>query len=291
MSDLNDKKRSSAGLFFILNFAWTWLFWIPAALSRNGSTPLITVLHLIGGIGPMLAALVLVYRAKDRQVRRDFWKRVIDLKRIKRGWYLVIFLIYPVLTVLPAVIDIWMNGKGIQPELASRFAQQPLLILPVTIFLLFFGPIPEELGWRGYALDRLQTKQSALVSSLIVGALWAFWHLPLFFINGTYHYHLGVGTTAFWIFMIEPIMGSIFYTWIYNNTHRSTLSAILLHFMGNYVGELFELSERAEILQLIFTILFAVIIVIIWGRKGLVKKSNFDKNISPNGQSQLLNKI
>ena len=275
MSDANKPKLPSAWRFFLLNFAWTWLFWIPAAfLSRNGSTPLITALHFIGGLGPMLAALVLVYSARDKQVRRDFWRRLFDIKRIKLRWFLVIFLTYPLLTLLPAAIDVWMNGQGIRPELASQFAQQPLMILPVTIFFLFFGPIPEELGWRGYALDQLQTKRTALASSLIVGVFWASWHLPLFFINGTYHHNLGVGTIAFWIFMIEPIIGSIFYTWIYNNTNRSILSAILFHFMGNYMGELFELSERAEIGQFVVTILFAVIVVFIWGPYRLVKKSS-----------------
>ncbi|MBD3386035.1 CPBP family intramembrane metalloprotease, partial [candidate division KSB1 bacterium] len=266
MSDSNERKFSSAWLFFLLNFVWTWAFWIPAAfLSRDGSTPLITALHFIGGVGPMLAALVLLYSVKDKQVRRDFWRRVFDIKRIKGRWYLVIFLTYPLLTLLPAALDILMNGAGIRPELASQFIQQPLMILPVTIFFLFFGPIPEELGWRGYALDRLQTTRTALVSSLILGAFWASWHLPLFFIKGTYHNNLGVGTTAFYLFLIQPIIGSILYTWVYNNTNRSILSAILFHFMGNYLGELFELSERAEILQLMITVLFVVIVVFIWG--------------------------
>ena len=52
----------------------------------------------------------------------------------------------------------------------------------------------EELGWRGYVLDRLQEKRSALVSSLILGVVWSLWHLPLFFVQGSYQAGLGVGT-------------------------------------------------------------------------------------------------
>jgi len=109
-----------------------------------------------------------------------------------------------------------------------------------------------------------------------LGTFWASSHLPLFFINGTYHNNLGAGTTAFWIFLSEPIIDSILYIWIYNNTSRRTLSAILFHFMGNYMGELFELSERAEIVQFVVTILFAVMVVIIWGPKTLAKQSKVD---------------
>jgi membrane protease YdiL (CAAX protease family) len=88
--------------------------------------------------------------------------------------------------------------------------------------MLFFGPVPEELGWRGCALDRLQERDSALISSLIIGGTWALWHLPLFFIAGTYQHGLGVGTPAFWLFMVTKFPDSILMTWIYNNTRRST---------------------------------------------------------------------
>lgn len=274
MEKLDKKRISGAWLFFILNFTWTWLFWIPAALlSDKSSQPLITLLHFAGGIGPLLAALFLVYYSKNKQIRTDFWKRVFDFKRISLKWYLVIFLTYPLLTLLPALIDVVMNGDGMRLEMASRFIQQPLLILPFTLFILLFGPVPEELGWRGYALDRLQKKHTALRSSLIIGFFWASWHLPLFFIQGTYHHNLGVGTTSFWIFMIEPVIGSILYTWIYNNTHKSILSAILFHFMGNYTGELFNLSPRAEIVQCIATFLLTVIVVFYQGPKTLKKSA------------------
>ncbi len=251
--------------FMAINFGWTWLCWIPAAIiSHYGYTAVATVLHLLG-FGPTLAALILVYRTEDPGFIRDYWRRIIDIKRLGGFWLAVTLLLMPLLTVIPALIDRWFGGPGLQPELAEQFLNQPLWILPLTLFLLFFGPIPEEMGWRGYALDGLLNRHSALSASLIIGAFWACWHLPLFFIEGTYHYQLGIGTTAFWIFMLEPVFGSIFYTWIYNNTGRSTLSAVLLHFMGNYTGELFQLSQRAEILQFALGLALAVVVVLIYG--------------------------
>lgn len=132
-----------------------------------------------------------------------------------------------------------------------------------------FGPIPEELGWRGYALDRLQVKHTALNASLILGMVWALWHLPLFFIEGTYQQRLGVGTWFFWNFMLSVAIGSVIQTWVFNNTNRSTLAAILLHFTGNFVGELFALSERAEIFSFGLWAFVAIFVTTVWGPKTL----------------------
>lgn len=86
---------------------------------------------------------------------------------------------------------------------------------------------------------------------------------------------LGVGALrreSFWILMLEIMPGSILQTWIYNNTGRSTLSAILLHFMGNFTGELFELSARAEIYSFLLAIAAAIIVVLAWGPKTLTRQ-------------------
>jgi membrane protease YdiL (CAAX protease family) len=147
-------------------------------------------------------------------------------------------------------------------------------ILPFAIFTLFFGPLPEELGWRGYALDRLQEKYGALVSSLILGIVWTLWHMPLFFIKGSYQNSLGWGTVAFWWYMSDKTFESILMTWIYNHNQRSTLSAVLFHFMINFVGELFALTERADFYQIVVWAMAAILVVLIWGPKTLARESD-----------------
>jgi membrane protease YdiL (CAAX protease family) len=130
-------------------------------------------------------------------------------------------------------------------QLEARFLEQPLAVIPFAIFTLAFGPLPEEIAWRGYALDRLQTRWNALISSLILGTAWTVWHLPLFSIAGSYQNSL-VGSSSFWLFMLDKVPQSVVMTWIYNHNQRSTLSAVLLHFMVNFTGELFRLTEHAE---------------------------------------------
>jgi membrane protease YdiL (CAAX protease family) len=233
----------------------------------------VQVLIALGGIGPVVSAIVLTRITHDRGAQRDYWRRVIDFRRIGAGWYAVILLTVPILTALAVLLDVLFGGSGAQLEVAARFVSQPLAILPFAIFMLFFGPIPEELGWRGYALDRLQVRWSALTSSLVLGTIWALWHLPLFFIVGTYQNSLGFGTLFFWTFMMGLIPGAILYTWIYNNNRRSTLSAVLFHFTVNFIGELFALSERAELFLFLLWILAAIVITIIWGHKTLTRQA------------------
>lgn len=83
------------------------------------------------------------------------------------------------------------------------------LRVAASVFWLFFGPAPEELGWRGYALDGLQARMNALFASLILGVVWSLWHLPLFFIKGTWQAEqVGLGTQRFWLFMLIVIIDS-----------------------------------------------------------------------------------
>ena len=184
---------SSPWLFFVLVLGWSWLFWIPAAvLGISIRTAFGAVLGLFGLLGPMLGGIGFTYLTQGKEGRRDYWLRIIDLKRISVGWYLVIFLFVPVLMALTAYLDILSGGSTAPFEnAAAPFLSAPLSIIPFALGIFFIGPFPEELGWRGYVLDRLQIKWNALASSLILGVVWALWHLPLFFIKDTYQYQPG----------------------------------------------------------------------------------------------------
>jgi len=272
------KFYSRDSIFFVLAFGFSWIFLIPAILlDRDASALPVALLRYLGGIGPLVAAIVLTYLTQGREGRRDYWRRVVQVRRIGAGWYAVILLIVPLLTALAALLDLLLGGGGAQPEAAARFLDQPLAILPFALLTLIFGPLPEELGWRGYALDRLQVKWSALASSLILGTAWTLWHLPLFFIEGTYQSNLGLGTLSFWLFMADKIPQSILMTWIYNHNRRSTLSAVLFHFMVNFIGELYELSGRAELYYILLWIVAAVAVTVIWGPRTLTHRRDKGK--------------
>ena len=220
----------------------------------------------------MLAGIGLTYLTRGKDGRRDYWRRVIDIRRIKLNWYLFILLFVPTATLIASMLDILMGGSGSTLEKAAlTIINTPLSIIPFILYIFIGGPFVEELGWRGYVLDRLQAKWNALISSLILGNLWALWHLPLFYIKGTYQYGVGAGTLSFWLFMINTVSGAILFTWIFNNTNRSTLAAMLFHFMGNFTGELIAATKNTEIFLTILWVLTSVIITFLWGKRTLTR--------------------
>ncbi len=267
-------QRANTLHFFVLAFGLSWLFWVPAAISgRNVMEFPMMLLLIAGGAGPAVAEIALIFRTHDKEQQRDYWQRVLDIRRIGARWHAVIWLTFPLLNAI-AILLCGLTGGGWPAfETAKHLLATPWTLLPFALFILLFGPLPEELGWRGYALDSLQARWNALVSSLILGVMWAGWHIPLFFMNGTFqHDQVGFGTLNFWLFCIGTIVSSILFTWLYNNTHRSTLAAILFHFMLNFSGELLSPTDRARFYQLLLLIITTVVVVIIWGPETLAQQ-------------------
>ena len=260
-------------LFLGLTLGLTWLLEFAAVVTQ-ASIPgwAVTALHYLGGLMPVAVAAGLSWLKHDEAFRHDFWRRVIDFRRIGLGWYAVIFLYAPVKSGIAALMDVLLGGGGMAPETLTRFLEQPHVLVPTLIFWLLFGPVPEEPGWRGYALDGLQARRGALAASLVVGAVWSLWHLPLFFIEGTWQAtSVGLGTRRFWLYVLTIVVEAVLYTWIYNNTNRSTLAAILFHFSGNAFGELFALSGRAEMYSLFVAVAVTVGVVGWWGAGTLAR--------------------
>jgi membrane protease YdiL (CAAX protease family) len=266
------ETRRNPWTFFALVFALSWGFWILAAmLSTQGATLTTQLLHYAGGLMPIAVTIALIHFRHSPEFRLDFWRRSIDFKRIGAKWYGVIFLTIPVLTAFGVLVDKMFGGGGLRLGEAERLVQQPWMFVPYALFILVFGPLPEELAWRGYALDSLQVKSTALTSSLALGAAWTVWHLPLFFIQGSYQHSMGLGTGQFWLYMMDKVPLSVLMTWVYNNNRRSTLSAILLHFMGNLVGELYDLTLGAEAITIVLLIIAAIGVTVLWGPERLAR--------------------
>jgi membrane protease YdiL (CAAX protease family) len=259
--------------FFALALGISWFFWMwIILLDWNVFTFPAILLGASGLFGPAFAEIILISRAHDKQQWLDYWQRVFDIRRIGKRWYLVICLTFPALNALALLLSVFAGSPLPEFETAKNLLSEPWRILPFAIFILLYGPLPEELGWRGYALDGLQARYNALVSSLILGIVWALWHVPLFFMKGQWqHDVLKFGTLDFWTFIFSPIFLSILFTWIYNNTNRSTLSAILFHFMCNFSGNLIPLTKQGRLYSLILIIILSMVVTLIFGPKTLTQ--------------------
>lgn len=252
-------------LFLGLTLGITWLLeFLAAGFQASIPETWVAILRYLGGAMPLLVALLLLFTQHDASSRRDFWQRLIETKRIKPIWWVVILLVIPLKSGLAALIDLILGGWGMAPEALTDFLSNPITILPTLAFWLIFGPLPEEPGWRGYALDGLQKRHRPWLASLVVGLVWALWHLPLFFIEGSWQAEsIGLGTQRFYLYMASILLQSFIYTWIVNNTDRSITAAVLFHFSTNAFGELFKLSPRAEWFDFLLLILVVSTLLIL----------------------------
>ena|SRR5215211_3869226 len=100
-----------------------------------------------------------------------------------------------------------------------------LVVLPLFLVILTLTDgLGEELAWRGFALPRLLSRHNALAASLILGVLWALWHLPLIWTEGNPMYHQPV-----WLLLVDIPAKSVLFTWVFVHTRGSVLLAMLLH--------------------------------------------------------------
>ncbi|MCC8358311.1 CPBP family intramembrane glutamic endopeptidase [Salinimicrobium sediminilitoris] len=197
--------------------------------------------------------------------KREFWKRVFDIRHIGKKWLLLIFLIFPVILAVGYFI-LFLIGKEI-PDFSLYFSGLDNFeaIVLFLVFMLLGGPLAEELGWRGFLLDPLQEKWGSLKASLIVGFFWLIWHLPLFLIAGTSQSQKGFGF-SFWSWSLQIMVLSVIFTWIHNHTQKSILAAVLLHFMANFFYPL-NLDAQGEIIFSVVRILIILPILISWSRQ------------------------
>jgi membrane protease YdiL (CAAX protease family) len=270
-------ERKNLFLFFTIAFGWSWLLWLPSVvISITDNRSLMYWIYdvemsvglgliAIGGIfstfGPLVAAFVVTGLTEGREGVRRFWRRFWNM-RLPGVWLLVSFLLPLLLIALPRLLAV---PVGYPLQLA--WASQPALLVGWFLNnLTRSGGMSEEFGWRGYALPRLQARWNALVSSIILGIVWAVWHLPLWFLAGS-----SQQGSSFWQFLTSLVLMSVLYTWLFNNAQGSILVAVVFHAVGNTVTQMFPGSTSNLFYWLVLS-LTVVLVVAIYRPRRLVRE-------------------
>jgi len=208
--------------FFFLAYGFSWVGWLPVVIGTG--EPIRTLSFVAGGFGPALAGAVVTWLDGD-SVRA--WARQIVRWRVAPRWYLAAFLL-PLLVVGLASVAIVGLGTDVDP---SVFSGRLSLVLGSYVFVALIGGGNEEPGWRGFALPRLEERYAPVPATLVLGVVWAFWHLPQLVAdpNAVYSFAWFVEELPGIVLRVVNIVGFAFLlTWIYNGT-ESVLLALLLH--------------------------------------------------------------
>jgi membrane protease YdiL (CAAX protease family) len=227
----NKPKWANVWGFFAATYAVSWLIWLPSILAQSEHPNL--ALIALGAFVPSTMGILFIYLTQDRAGRKDFWRRVIDVRRIGWRWGAVIVVVFPLAYTLSGLGFTFLGGD--LPPLREILAQlaNPGLVAELVVANLVISGFSEELGWRGFALDQLQGKWNALTASLVLGMMHALWHTPLFLIPGISQGEMGLFSVDYFLFLLMVPLGAVVMTWVYNNTRRSILSGVLLHFFQN----------------------------------------------------------
>jgi len=217
--------------FFVLAYALTWVAWSPWYLSEEGigllpydgesiSDYLNTVALIVG---PTLSAFIMTGVIGGREGVLRLLRRIV-LWRVGFRWYLVVLLGIPAVVVL---YTLFLPGALASFKASAVPSTLFLYVVAGPVFLFAGGPVFEEIGWRGFALPRLQRLYGPLIGSLVLGVLWALWHLPLFLIPSWDTPHGNPIDVV--LFVIWAVSITITFTWVFNNTKGSVLLVILAH--------------------------------------------------------------
>jgi membrane protease YdiL (CAAX protease family) len=260
-------KRHPLITFFVLAYALSWILESPLVFLGDSVTDTQgLILTILASNVPSVLAIVLTATVFGRGALRKLLGRLL-IWRVNPLWYLLLVLGPAALVAGVVPLNALMGGPALSLGMP---------LLGIAVFLAFHivpgSALGEEIGWRGYVLPRLQSRMSALSAALIIGPIWALWHLPLWLTGEP-----GRTPTLYAGFVVSVIALSVILTWVYNSTRGSLLMVVLLHATYNLPITLAidDLGTRATLPVLLYfglLVVAAIVVVIVAGPKHLSRK-------------------
>lgn len=269
-------------LFYSLATIIPWMFWFFAGYvshitsSKDLYMNLASILGFIGLIGPMIISYWLTN--KEPNLQKDFFNRFFNFKSITPIYLILTVFLMLVSILLAQAISLLFGHSASQFVITGHYTFSSG-VFPVW-FLLIIAPVIEELAWHSYGTDCLRNKFNLFKTSLIFGAFWGVWHVPLSFIKDYYQSYL---VETGWIYGVNFLVSIIPYVlimnWLYYKTNRNILVAIIFHITAGFFNEIFATHPDSKIIQTVLLIVFAIFIVLkekdFFFNTKLIEVSNF----------------
>jgi membrane protease YdiL (CAAX protease family) len=282
--------------YFLIAFVFSWLMFLPGLLMYYGvlslSPQFVRSLAIAGLLGPMLSGVIMTAVTEGKPGIGHLLRRIVRW-RVGLRWYLFALVGLPMVMVLgtiirPAALD------------SLNLSTQPFTLAYLNAFvsmIIIGGPLFEEPGWSGFAQPRLQRLYGPFVGGLLLGGLWALWHLPGFLIPSEDLTDIPPrGTVLDFVVFALALMGlRIIILWVVNNTRSSVLMAILVHASWNtfYSAALVQLFRGPVVLGSYLNLMMAacalavVLVAATRGRIGYRPEANavvYDTAAAPGGR-------
>ena len=210
--------------FFLLTYAVAWICWTAAGIISRGTesaAPALAVfagvLFLLGTFAPGLVALALTERTEGHAATRGLLRQIFRW-RVGARWYVFAIGYIPAIKLSVALVHRVATGAW------PGFGQEPWYFMAAAIAISTWAQAGEEIGWRGYALPRLSERFGLAPASVILGIIWACWHLPFFFIPASDTFG-----QSFPLYLLQVTALSVAMAWLYWRTDGSLLLVMLLH--------------------------------------------------------------
>jgi membrane protease YdiL (CAAX protease family) len=243
--------------FYLITVALTWAFWIPAAfVPEDCRMPLM----LLGLSVPAATSMITVLSSRDSVLKADLKAKLIGAFRVRPLVVIVaivsFFSIIAVSILLSALAGQSLGQFSFVEGFSFSIGGSSALLTIVLAALL------EELGWRGYAEDAIANYCNWWEESVIFGIVWALWHLPLFFVEGTYHYNILQQSPLFMInFFVAVMPLGFIITWVYVKNERSIFACMIFHFFVNLLQEKVAMTQTTKCVETLVLFVAAVIVV------------------------------
>ncbi len=245
--------------FYITVFALTWGFWILAIIFKN--TSLLFLFMLLGLLMPAVTALVTVLTSGNDMLKADLKRKILGFYRIDPVYIMIPVILFLIVVFLSISTSVLFGGSAAQLSFTDGFSFS--IGGTSALLTILLASVIEELGWRGYGEDAVGYYHSWFKESLIFGCVWACWHLPLFWVPGTYHYGLReMGALYVINFLVSAVPVDFLQTWVYVKNNRSMLATIIFHLFLNVMQEKIAMTPETKCIETVFMALAAAAVVI-----------------------------
>jgi membrane protease YdiL (CAAX protease family) len=257
--------------FFLIVFGLNAIMWLIATIFNPGKPTSLADLSIFfwalvvipAAIGPTLAAFLMTAITEGKPGVKAlwgrFWNRNLNLK-----WLLIALLGFDLMKLIANLIVRMIDG---QPYPIINTYTPIWMTIPLFLSTFISSGMGEEFGWRGYVLPRFQAKWNALTSSIILGILWAAWHIPAFIIPNVSPLY----QQNYWEWLPMVLLYTFIFTWIFNNSKGSVLAAAILHATMNTSLVVLP-TYTSGWLYYGLLLLVIILIVVVFGPKNFVRQ-------------------